>query len=107
MPRFAGRLVVRELELNVLGHIDQHRTGASALGGSGKLLPTSSGSGATSSAAPTLKQDSTGKHKTIDLASNKAQSTGQFSVILAIIAIIALSVVAATYARLYLLRRET
>ena len=77
----------------------------SALGGGpAKLLPVSaSGS---SSAAPAVNQDSTGKDKTIDLASNKAQSTGQFSVILAIIAIIALSVVAATYARLYLLRRE-
>jgi hypothetical protein len=52
-------------------------------------------------------QNSTGKHKTIDLASSKADSTGQFSVILAIVAIVALSVVAATYARLYLLRRET
>ena len=60
----------------------------------------------TSAAAPVLQQDSTGKHKTIDLAASKADSTGQFSVILAIVAIIALSVVAATYARLYLLRRE-
>lgn len=58
--------------------------------------------GASSNAAPT--QPSTGKHKTIDLAANKAPSA-QLPVILAIIAIIALSLVAATYARLYLLRR--
>ncbi len=76
----------------------------SGLGSAAKPLPAASGT--KSSAAPTVNQDSTGKHKTIDLASSKAQSTGQLSVILAIIAIIALSVVAATYARLYLLRRE-
>jgi len=69
-------------------------------------LPVSS-NGTASAAAPIVQQDSTGKHKTIDLAASKASSTGQFSVILAIVAIIALSVVAATYARLYLLRRET
>lgn len=73
-------------------------------GGAGtNLLPAAKPS--TSAAAPVLQQDSTGKHKTIDLAASKADSTGQFSVILAIVAIIALSVVAATYARLYLLRR--
>jgi hypothetical protein len=74
---------------------------------SGQLGGGTTGSGKTSAAAPVVQQDSTGKHKTIDLAASKASSTGQFSVILAIVAIIALSVVAATYARLYLLRRET
>jgi hypothetical protein len=74
------------------------------LSGGSANQPVAASSGAKS--APEVKQNSTGKHKTIDLASNRAQSTGQFSVILAIIAIIALSVVAATYARLYLLRRE-
>jgi hypothetical protein len=73
-------------------------------GGSSNLLPVSSSSAANGA---DVAQNSTGKHKTIDLASNKAESTGQFSVILAIVAIVALSVVAATYARLYLLRRET
>src|SRR3954447_25350967 len=75
-------------------------------GGSADLLPVSANGAATPSAAD-LEQTSTGKHKTIDLAATKANSTGQFSVILAIVAVIALSVVAATYARLYLLRRET
>jgi hypothetical protein len=73
-------------------------------GGSNAGAPA--GAAATPSAAD-VQQDSTGKHKTIDLAANRAASTGQFSVILAIVAIVALSVVAATYARLYLLRRET
>jgi len=73
-------------------------------GGGTNLLPAAP-KPSTSAAAPVLQQDSTGKHKTIDLAASKADSTGQFSVILAIVAIIALSVVAATYARLYLLRR--
>lgn len=50
-------------------------------------------------------QKSTGKNKTIDLAASKA-STGQLSVVLAIIAVIALTLVAATYARLYLLRKD-
>jgi hypothetical protein len=77
-------------------------TGNSQLG-AGALQPVvspSSGSVATG----TTNQSSTGKHKTIDLASSKA-STGQLSVVLAIIAIIALTLVAATYARLYVLRR--
>ena len=78
---------------------------SNAGGAATNLLPAAP-KASTSAAAPVLQQDSTGKHKTIDLAANKADSTGQFSVILAIVAIIALSVVAATYARLYLLRRE-
>jgi hypothetical protein len=82
----------------------------SQLGNSSSLLPVSSGSGSTAtSAAGTdsgVNQKSTGKDKTIDLASGKA-STGQLSVVLAIIAIIALTLVAATYARLYVLRRDT
>jgi len=41
----------------------------------------------------------------IDLASNKAPA-GQMPVLLAILAIIALSLVTATYARLYLMRRH-
>jgi len=43
--------------------------------------------------------------KRIDLASNKAPAA-QLPVLLAIIAIIALSLVTATYARLFLLRRN-
>jgi hypothetical protein len=77
-------------------------------GGPSGLLPVVA-NGSPKAAAPSkaaVQQVSTGKHKTIDLAANKATSTGQFSVILAIVAIIALSIVAATYARLYLLRRQ-
>ena len=89
------------------GGFGGNAAGATVLGGSGGSAPlTKGGSSSTSAAAPVLQQDSTGKHKTIDLAASKASSTGQFSVILAIVAIIALSVVAATYARLYLLKRE-
>jgi hypothetical protein len=66
------------------------------------------GSGSQSTASPAareLQQRSTGKHKTIDLASNKA-STGQLSIVLAIVAVVTLALVAGTYARLYLLRKE-
>jgi hypothetical protein len=87
------------------GYLPNALPGAANLAGGSNAAarPTPS---ATASAAD-VQQNSTGKHKTIDLASSKADSTGQFSVILAIVAIVALSVVAATYARLYLLRRET
>jgi hypothetical protein len=71
--------------------------------GTGGLQPVVSPNSA-SAATDAANQNSTGKHKTIDLASSKA-STGQLSVVLAIIAIIALTLVAATYARLYVLRR--
>jgi hypothetical protein len=57
----------------------------------------------TSGAAPD-KQNSTGKNKTIDLASGRAASS-QLPVILAILAIIALALVAGTYARLFLRRQ--
>jgi hypothetical protein len=78
--------------------------------GNSALLPVSSGSGSTATSAagtePGINQKSTGKDKTIELASDKA-STGQLSVVLAIIAVIALTLVAATYARLYVLRRDS
>ncbi|MDT4918270.1 MAG: hypothetical protein QOH89_2970 [Pseudonocardiales bacterium] len=51
-------------------------------------------------------QTSSGKHKTIDLAASRPASTGEVWVVLAIIAVIALAFVAATYARLYLMKRE-
>lgn len=53
-----------------------------------------------SSTAPNAKQT------TIELASDKPSSTGQMPVLLAIIAVIALTLVTATYARLFLLRRH-
>lgn len=59
------------------------------------------------SSSPTLKtQDSAGKNKTIDLATSTKSPSGQLPVILAILAIIALALVAGTYARLFLLRRS-
>lgn len=82
----------------------------SELGGSAAGLPVSTPSGSAAagvSSKPTGsgQQKSTGKHKTIELASGTS-ATGQLSVVLAIIAIIALTLVAATYARLYVLRRS-
>jgi hypothetical protein len=84
-------------------------TGSQA-GNSSGLLPVSAGTGAaavgskaTSNGQP--DQKSSGKHKTIDLASGRS-STGQLSIILAFVAIVALGLVAATYAKLYLLRRN-
>jgi hypothetical protein len=51
-------------------------------------------------------QNSTGKQKTIDLAASPGSSTGEVWVVLAIVAVIALAFVAATYARLYLIKRS-
>lgn len=70
-------------------------------GGSG-LLPVSNGGGTSSNTPAEL--NTTGKHRTAELASSKP-STSQLSVVLAIIAVIALSTVSAMYARLYLMRR--
>lgn len=67
----------------------------------GGLHPTESAATSTPGPKPTT---STSTKKNIDLASNKAPSA-QVPVVLAIIAIIALALVTATYARLYLLRR--
>jgi hypothetical protein len=57
------------------------------------------------SASGTTTSGTSGK-QTVDLASNKAPSA-QMPVLLAILAILALSLVAAAYARLYLLRRTS
>jgi hypothetical protein len=79
--------------------------GSQGGGNSGALV----GTGATPSASPRSSaapdQASTGKHKTIDLAASRPSSTGEVWVVLAIVAVIALAFVAATYARLYLLRK--
>ena len=58
-----------------------------------------------SHAAGLPDQNSTGKRKTIDLAASRPASTGEVWVVLAIVAVIALAFVAATYARLFLLKR--
>jgi hypothetical protein len=65
------------------------------------------GSGGHPAAKPAQlkKQDSTGKHKTIELASSRP-TTGEVWVVLALVAMIALTFVAATYARLYMLKHD-
>jgi hypothetical protein len=47
-----------------------------------------------------------GKRRTVDLASQSSDPSGQLPVLLAIIAIIALALVAGTYARLFLIKRR-
>jgi len=79
--------------------------GSDPLSGLGAPAPTSTPSAAASAPAQLPDQNSTGKHKTIELAANRPASTGEVWVVLAIVAVIALAFVAATYARLYLLRR--
>jgi hypothetical protein len=93
--------------------------GDSAFGGGGGLggvgaLPDTGGSigpiapAAVTSTAPAPAQPSSSKAKPIDLATNKADDGmggPQLPVLLAIVAIIALSLVTATYARMYLLRK--
>lgn len=63
-------------------------------------------SGTATTAAEVPDETSTGKDKTIDLAASRPASTGEVWVVLAIVAVIALAFVAATYARLYLMKRE-
>ena len=73
--------------------------------GSGLSDPArlSSGDKGSTGGPVTTTSASTSRH--VDLAANKAPAA-QMPVILAIIAIIALSLVTATYARLFLLRRN-
>jgi hypothetical protein len=78
-----------------------------AIGGSAPI-PGGAGPTRAPSSAPAAElpeQNSAGKHKTIDLAASRPDSTGEVWVVLAIVAVIALAFVAATYARLYLLKR--
>jgi hypothetical protein len=75
---------------------------SSQLGNLSPLLPVTA-----TSAQPNngpAQQNSTGKNKTIDLAAGRAASS-QIPVILAVLAMIALVLVAGTYARLFLLRK--
>lgn len=72
-------------------------------GGGGSHRPAHAGA-APSAAAPGVTKKA--KHaKTVDLATPSAQSSS-IPVVLAIVAVIALTLVSATYARLYLLRRK-
>jgi hypothetical protein len=79
-------------DANTVTQIGQGLTEPSPLPGNHGTVPT----------APAPKTPSTNKH--LDFAANKAPAA-QMPVILAIVAIIALSLVTATYARLFLLRR--
>jgi hypothetical protein len=72
--------------------------------GSGLTDPRIPGSGGSNS-GPSATPASPTKSKHVELASNKAPAASM-PVVLAIIAIIALSLVTATYARLFLLRRN-
>ena len=76
----------------------------SSSGSSGSSSNSGSGTSSTSDAAA----GGNGSSKTIDLASNQSSSSvsGELPVLLAIIAVIALAMVAGTYARLYLLGRK-
>jgi hypothetical protein len=67
--------------------------------------PTVTQPSATSAAGGVTPSTKTSTKSRVDLASNKAPGA-QVPVVLAIIAIIALALVAGSYARLYLLRRE-
>ena len=85
------------------GGVQADGSNATQLGNGLPGVPVA-GSGPGSTKSPAAKPKTTTKH--IDLAANRAPAA-QMPVLLAIIAIIALSVVTATYARLYLLRRNT
>lgn len=81
--------------------------GANSDTGPVAVVPAEPGKGAVASSAARLpEQASTGKDKTIDLAASRPASTGEVWVVLAILAVIGLAFVAATYARLYLMKRE-
>lgn len=71
-------------------------------GGTNGLLPLGS---ASSAAAPAASHPSAVAEKSVGLASPKP-GTSQLSVVLALIAIVALALVAGVYAKLYVLRRD-
>jgi hypothetical protein len=75
-------------------------SGSSGGGANGKNAALT-GSGVTASGSPSLANG-----KTVDLSAKKT-SAAQIPVVLAVLAILALSLVSAAYARMYLLRRTT
>ena len=97
----AGGLVGAGIDFNGLG---------GSVGGGGSVpidsapIPGQAGSGNSQAADPGAKQLNDGK-RAIQFTSSRPASTGEVWVVLAIIAVIALAFVAATYARLYLLKR--
>lgn len=78
-------------------------------GGSGFADSGAAQANGGSSASPSHArlQASTGKQKAIDLAADRPSPTGELWVILAIGAVIALAFIAATYARLYLMKHRS
>lgn len=80
-------------------------TTGNSLGSTQASTPTTSNGGGSAPAA-TTDNGATPTKRTADLASNPA-SSAQLPIVLAILAIVALSLVTATYARLFLLRRST
>ena len=86
-----------------------------ALGGFGDPLPaaasqrgsTAHASGSGSAEPAAVPAGHSVRERPVEIASSPQTPSGQMPVILAIVAIIALSLVTATYARLYLLRRNS
>ena len=76
-------------------------SGSGSGGGANGKNAALTGSGVTASGSPTLTNG-----KTVDLSAKKT-SAAQIPVVLAVLAILALSLVSAAYARMYLLRRST
>lgn len=75
-----------------------------------KLVPnlgTVAGSGKSGSSSGSADGSGNGSSKPIDLASSPSSPSGQLPVLLAILAVVALAIVAGTYARLYLLGRQS
>ncbi len=76
------------------------------LNNSGSSSPAGSGSGSASPGSGSNASPAADATRTVELASDPSSSSSQLPVILAIIAIIALALVAGTYARLFLLKRN-
>jgi hypothetical protein len=89
------------------GGIDFGGVPAGSVGGGS--APIAAGGGAVPSSAPSsaahLPQQIDGGKRPVEFAASRPGSTGEVWVVLAIVAVIALAFVAATYARLYLLKR--
>ncbi|HKC28134.1 MAG TPA: hypothetical protein VKB75_09000 [Jatrophihabitans sp.] len=78
--------------------------GSGSQGGNSGTQVTTGATASPSPRASAAADQASGKPKTIDLAASRPSSTGEVWVVLAIVAVIALAFVAATYARLYLMR---
>ncbi|MEO9139265.1 MAG: hypothetical protein ABI345_09385 [Jatrophihabitans sp.] len=82
-------------------------SGTSQAGNGSNQAGTNQNGSAASGSKSSATQNSTGKNKTIDLASDSPSSpSSSLPLILALISILALAIVAGTYARLFLLRKN-